>query len=123
MKKFLFLSLLAGLFTLMSTTTTVAQTVSNYTSCDFKIKVAYGLPGCAPIMGSIVMFVPSGAVGLPVAIPVGTVVLASKGYNSASCIYYIGEPCTGYPNNDPVMCGGGCSNYNAALFGGNIYLF
>ncbi len=125
MKKFLFLSLLAGLFTLMSSTSIEAQTVSNYTACDFEIKVGYGLPGCTLLLGHVDIYLPAGAIGIPAGIPPGTVILGSKGYyvTSPSCIYYIGEPCTSLPSNDPVSCTGGCGNYNAALFGGNVYLF
>ncbi|MEM1320613.1 MAG: hypothetical protein AAGG75_10165 [Bacteroidota bacterium] len=114
MKKFLFLALLAGLFTLMSTSSVDAQNLGNRTQCDIEMKIDYGWPGCVPV-GTFSIDVPAYSV-IAIPLPPGMIIIRAEGaYIGTTCVFEVGVPCTGLPNPDFVPCGTACGDYKAEL--------
>ncbi len=118
MKKFLLLTLLAGVFTLMSTTSADAQRFGNRTNCPMLMKAAYGFPGCGVVAATAAVVVPPLSV-VNVPLPVGMEFLYGKGLViGIGCPFYVG-PCGGYPATVAVPCAASpCGNYRASLFPG-----
>ena len=116
MKNIFALIVLAGCFTIFTSTTTSAQDiVKNSTNCDFRITVLYG-PGHSCLgLGSITKVVPANS-QVNLGIPAGNVIIKAEGgytvpVSSSSCYFAVGLSCTGHSTNEVIFCVGGCGNY------------
>ncbi|MEM1320615.1 MAG: hypothetical protein AAGG75_10175 [Bacteroidota bacterium] len=123
MKKFLLLTALAGIFTLFSFTTAEAQqSIGNRTACVFEVSVSFGFPGCTPAGVFTATVPPFSVVNVPM--PLGMVIQRAKGtYASTFCPFYVGLPCSGYPNFVNVPCPAACGPYKALLNSWGVVVF
>ena len=123
MKKFILLTMLAGLFTLFSFSTADAQqNIGNRTACPFEVSVSYGFPGCTSA-GIFTATVPPFTV-IAVPMPPGMVIQVAKGtYSAIFCPFYVGLPCSGLPNFVNVPCNGACGPYKALLNNWGVVVF
>ncbi len=133
MKKFLMLSLLAGLFTLISTTTTTAQTITNTTNCDIAVRVAWGFSGCT-YLGFVSINTLGSGNSVTIPLPLGATILLAQGtYTNTggtiatNCIFSVGQPCSGFGFFSNMNCitssAAACTSIGAFLFGGNVTVF
>ena len=108
------LTLTLSLFLFLTASSVFAEQLGNRTACPMRMDVAWGMPGCVVTGSFSTVVAPFSTVVIPM--PVGNIILASRGYYiGTSCIFYVGEPCSGYPFIDNVVCGVACGNYTARL--------
>ncbi len=125
MKKFLLLTILAGVFTLMSTTTVDAQqNLDNRTNCPVEFFVVFGTPACA-FAGFTSVVVPALSV-VSVTPPAGTEIIAARtSYPpGVNCPIFVSQyGCFGFPNTASSTCGVACGSYRAITFDYGVIAF
>ncbi|MGD1844744.1 MAG: hypothetical protein ACFB10_05060 [Salibacteraceae bacterium] len=125
MKKVLLVaSMFCAMFCLLATSTQAQQGIKNSTACTQVVKLAYGNPFTCTATGTLVYTLAPNTSIWPLPFFAPEEIIAAKGGDAGfTCgIWYIGQPCSGYPLGVGVPCPT-CGDYKVVLEPNGIVIY